>query len=155
MCFLSDDDHNVGEADDAIGGDHRGGAVGDGEAGRDGGDDNDDDGADNLEEGQCPDCFLGPCIVERNREAPWIGPGQAPSDHNSGIRKSIYKRFWRCIANLGGWNLPQYVARKRRVAGGDWAKYHQREVMPDCVLGYVRGKYPNPPSVPYMGHYWI
>ena len=103
----------------------------------------------------CPFCFLNPCIVNQCRNAHWIGPGQAPSDHNPAIRKTIYYRFWSAVANLGGWNMPQYLAKKVRIGGGvPGIVYHKREIMPDCILKFVRSMYPNPQSVPYLGHRW-
>ena len=33
-----------------------------------------------------------------------------------------------------------------------FSKWGMREVIPDCVLDTVRALYPNPKSIPYMGH---
>ena len=103
---------------------------------------------------RCPFCFLDPCIVDSCSTALWIGPGQDPSDHNPSIRKGMYKRFWSCISNLGGWLLPQYLRKKQLCGNGDNVVYHKREVMPECVLKFCRSKYPNYPNVPYLGHKW-
>jgi hypothetical protein len=54
------------------------------------------------------------------------------------------------IANMGGWNLPQYMGKKR--TAGDIL--HKRDIMPHCVVDLVRTKYPNPKDKPYMGHKW-
>lgn len=102
----------------------------------------------------CPYCFLAPCIAQSNGDAHWVGNGNPPSDENSAIRRRIYSRFWKCIANMGGWNLAQYQAKKIRIGGGDWVVQHQREVMPECVITLARNKYPNPKHRPYMGHMW-
>lgn len=104
-----------------------------------------------LQEDSCPYCFLSPCITTSNQNAPWIGPGQNACVENSGIRKNIYKRFWKCIGNLGGWDLPQYTEKKQRLGG---PLYHVRQVMPECVLTLARDLYPNPKDMPYMDHKW-
>lgn len=103
---------------------------------------------------QCPSCFLTPCIVQQVQGVGWIGPGQGPSHHNSGIRKTLYRRFWHSIANCGGWMLRQYLDRKTQAAGTPAAVMHRREVMPQCVLTFCRDLYPNPKDKPYMGHMW-
>ena len=109
----------------------------------------------NEEEGNaCPFCFLSPCIVLQNSSARWIGQGQGPSIHNPPIRKALYKRFWSCINYLGGWMLPQYIDKKCSTGESDSIMYHQREIMPDCVLKFCRNKYPNPKDIPYIGHKW-
>ena len=124
-------------------------------AGQGGGDPNPDHADMEVQAGACPFCFLAPCIVTICNNAHWIGPGQNPSEHNPAIRKGIYYRFWSAIANLGGWNLPQYIVKKTAHGGGDPAiVYHRREIMPDCVLKFTRGRYPNPDGIPYMGHHW-
>ena len=73
---------------------------------------------------------------------------------NAGIRRSKYRSYWKCLANLGAWNLPEYLQRKESLMQGERAVIHQREVMPVCVLKQVRGLYPNPSGIPYMGHKW-
>ena len=116
------------------------------------GDDGPSEDVPDLGPDHCPHCFWNPCIAQY--EADWLGRGHDPSDENSAIRHTIYTRFWKCIANNNGWELPQYIVKKRRLGGGEWAVFHQREIMPECVLSLVRGKYPNLPSRPYMGHLW-
>ncbi|VDI37465.1 Hypothetical predicted protein [Mytilus galloprovincialis] len=107
-----------------------------------------------LREGQCPYCFITPCVATSNITAPWVGNGQPPSNANPQIRKGIYRRFWKCINNMYGWLLPQYLDKKKRVGGGEWVVMHQREIMPECVLELVRELYPNPVGIQYMGHMW-
>lgn len=107
-----------------------------------------------LLDGQCPYCFVNPCVATSNRNAPWIGNGQPPSNQNPQVRKGIYRRFWKCINNLNGWQLQQYIQKKIRIGGNEGIVYHQREIMPECVLELVRGLYPNPKGVPYLGHMW-
>ncbi len=58
------------------------------------------------------------------------------------------------MQNVGGWTDPRYLRRKVQIAGGEWAVYHRREVMPKCVLLQARELYPNPASIPYMDHLW-
>jgi hypothetical protein len=90
-----------------------------------------------------------------NEQARWLRHGQHPSIHNSAIRRAIYRWFWQVIDNLGGWRIQEYVSYKIALAHGDESiVYHQREVMPNCVVKLVRGKYPNPSGVPYMEHKW-
>ena len=105
------------------------------------------------DEQACPYCFLLPCVTTLPHV--FLGPGQQPCDNNSGIHKDKYRKYWMVINNLGGWNIPRYLAKKVQVAnGGQWAVIHKREVMPECVLKQVRGLYPNPHGRPYLGHMW-
>ena len=108
----------------------------------------------NEDDGRCQYCFLSPCIIELTSSSPWIGAGQGPSIHNPPIRKRLYGRFWSCISNLGGWNTAQYISKKIANGEGENVLYHQREIMPDCVLTFCRNKYPNPKGIPYLGHKW-
>ena len=138
--YRKESDNNEG---DGFGGDGGGGG---------GGGDWGGDGADN--DHQCQFCFLTPCIADSNRNAPWLGQGQAPSNANPSIRKGLYRRFWKCINNSGGWLIPRYLAKKSTMGGGQYAVMHRREIMPDCVLELIRTLYPNPNGIPYMGHMW-
>jgi hypothetical protein len=90
----------------------------------------------------CPHCFLFPCIATSSQNAIWMGPGQAPSPLNAAIRKDKYRRLWKCIANLGGWNLNQYILKKQNFGGhnrGDIV-YHKHKIMPQCVLYMCEAK---------------
>ncbi|CAG2205331.1 unnamed protein product [Mytilus edulis] len=82
-----------------------------------------------LREGQCPYCITRPCVATANMTAPWVGNGQPPSNANPQIRKGIYRRFWKCINNIYGWLLPQYLDKKKRLGGGEWVVMQQREIM--------------------------
>jgi hypothetical protein len=104
-----------------------------------------------AEDGACPLCFLKPCIVVQNQNATFLGRGNVPSAQNPAIRRDIYKRFWRMIANSGGWHKAEYIHRKITLGA---PVNHKREVMPECVLKKCRGMYPNLPSQPYMDHLW-
>uniref|UniRef100_A0A8W8MI66 Uncharacterized protein n=1 Tax=Magallana gigas TaxID=29159 RepID=A0A8W8MI66_MAGGI len=103
----------------------------------------------------CPYCFLSHCVATTNENSPWLGEGQTPSNYNPSVRKGLYRRFWKCISNLGGWDVEQYLRKKERLGEGrPNMVYHQRQVMSECVLKLVRSRYPNPHSVPYLGHKW-
>lgn len=103
----------------------------------------------------CPYCFLSPCVATTNENSPWLGEGQGPSNYNPSVRKGLYRRFWKCISNLGGWDVEQYLRKKERLGEGrPNIVYHQRQVMPERVLKLVRSKYPNPHSDSYIGHKW-
>ena len=107
------------------------------------------------EDDVCPHCFMTVCVAQANNGAPWLGEGQLPSEHNPPIRKQLYRRFWKIVSNNGGWNIAPYVAKKQRLGGNrPDIVYHEREIMPDCILDLVRSLYPNPKGQPYMGHQW-
>lgn len=112
--------------------------------------------------GQIPDnvcvhCFCDPCVTG-NPQA-WLGNGQNPHPRNSGIRKRIYKKFWKLMNDRNAFSCPHYIQKKSRMLARDEVDEYvvtvAREIMPDCVLSVVRGLYPNPPSQPYMGHKWL
>lgn len=107
-----------------------------------------------AEDNKCPHCFFHPCVAQANSTAPWLGHGQAPCERNASIRKDLYRRFWKCLANVGGWLIPEYLTKKSVTGGGDWIVMHRREIMPECVLKLVRNRYPNPKGIAYMGHMW-
>ena len=88
----------------------------------------------------CPYCFMETCVATMPSD--WLGPGQPACDANSGVRKTMYKRYWQLIDNLGGWNLHLYLAKKQ--LRGDVGLVHKRQIMPECVVEKVRQLYPNP-----------
>lgn len=61
------------------------------------------------------------CIATINSTAPWLGPGQPPCIDNASIRKGLYRHFWKCIHNMGGWLIPQNLEKKKIVGGRDAA----------------------------------
>ena len=71
---------------------------------------------------------------------------------NASVRRNIYFRYWSCLYNLGAWDIPEYI--QKTATAGQGLVFHKREIMPDCVLKKVRGLYPNPAHIPYMGHKW-
>ena len=105
-------------------------------------------------EGTCQDCFLLPCCTTYNHD--FVGLGQAASNANPAMRRKRYKKYWNVLTNLGGWRKHRYVAKKRQMTrqNADVTVWHQREIMPNCVLHQLRGLYPNPDNIPYMGHKW-
>ncbi|XP_045213777.1 uncharacterized protein LOC123564336 [Mercenaria mercenaria] len=113
---------------------------------------NDSDPSDGNDDSKCIHCYMSPCVTVSQIHLG--GEGQEPSEYNPPIRKSIYKRFWRVIDNLGGWKLLPYQNKKRELAQRQNVVYCKREVMPECVLLFTRGLYPNPDGQPYMGHKW-
>lgn len=109
----------------------------------------------------CDYCFLQPCVTT-HRQA-WLQDQQPPKDTNNKIRKKMYRKFWSVMEYRGAWHHPLYMEKKIIALGGEpdhnlvWESavgQHVREIMPDCILKLVRGLYPNPPGVAYMGHRW-
>ena len=113
-----------------------------------------DDNADTLPHYSYPHCFLSPCVTTYNRDAHWIGPGHPPAPENSTQRRVICRKIWGCIANLGAWQIPQYIQKKRNVGGGAAYVHHKRDVMPNCMVKLSRNLYLNPKNKEYMGHKW-
>jgi hypothetical protein len=118
------------------------------------------DNTSNDDEDFCYQCFSSPCVTRVTQG--WFGKPQRPREGNNLVRKSKYKLFWKMLDNRGVWRDPRYQTRKMgllHINNGDdehvvWTTWTTREVMPVCVLGFVRGMYPNPPGVQYMGHKW-
>jgi hypothetical protein len=109
------------------------------------------------EEGQCPHCFLEPCIATIHQG--WLGNGQTARKENTGLRRVRYKKFWQVMHYKSAWKKKKYLRKKalmmHRAEVDQSVVDHQREVMPDCVLDLVRGLYPNMPNIPYAGHqFW-
>ncbi|XP_052249944.1 uncharacterized protein LOC127857542 [Dreissena polymorpha] len=122
---------------------------GDGEPGGDGG----DGGPGAVQaHGKCLKCYMNPCVVIANRHL--CGQGQGPSEYNPPIRKDVYKKFWRVIDNLGGWLIKEYRRKKSNSSNLQNIVYLKRDIMPECVLDFVRARYPNPHGQAYMGHKW-
>lgn len=109
----------------------------------------------------CPHCFLIPCVTTHRQG--WLLEQKPPRPSNNKIRKKMYKKFWSVMEYRGAWRHPMYIRKKTVALRGQpdqnmvWETAvgnHIREIMPDCILKFVRGLYPNPPGVPYMGHRW-
>ena len=113
---------------------------------------------------ECQYCLCKPCITDvSNSQLWWEQEPQEPHTRNSGIRKGVYKRFWTMLFHRMAWNDPRYMAKKAAVLNQDanrrynvWAggRLNKRDIMPECVLKVVRGWYPNPAHLQYMGHRW-
>ena len=112
---------------------------------------------------ECDKCYLQPCVT--HYEQSWLVKPKQPSGSNRTTRRRMYKKFWSVMDYRGAWQDPRYVSQKKlelqevgylnentvwEAAVGTI----QREIMPECVLSCVRGRYPNPPNVPYTGHHW-
>ncbi len=93
-----------------------------------------------------------PCVTSFPHH--WLGPGQRACAENTAIRRARYKNYWRYIANNQGWNTAEYAAKKQAELQAVGREYHEREIMPRCVLEQVRRLYPNPKGQPLMNHKW-
>ena len=104
----------------------------------------------------CGDCLLSPCVTT-NRQA-WLGNGKRASENNRNLRRIRYRKFWAMLENRNAWRKPRYLLKKaaymRREEVDETVIRMNREIMPECVTGLVRGLYPNPAGVPYIGHMW-
>lgn len=101
----------------------------------------------------CPECYSVPCVLQFPQA--WFGIQHPPHARNNAIRKKKYKNFWRMLDQRGAWRDPRYLAKKAQRARDDhFTVWSRREIMPDCVIDFVRGLYPNLPGRPYMGHRW-
>lgn len=107
--------------------------------------------------GGCPFCFCDPCVTTYRPR--WLGSGQRAKAGNNLIRKTRYKKYWKVLKDRGAWQHPSYIIKKAAAQGygqNDYAWLPSvREIMPDCVLKIVRGLYPNPEGISYMGHRWM
>ena len=124
-------------------------------------DDDDDDEEEEFRDGECRVCLAVPCVTTHPKR--WLGEGQPANprkpERNSAIRKKLYKNYWKELKERNVWMDRRYQKRrsawmKRARDGGMEPVRVEREVMPECVLNHVRGLYPNPPGVEYMGHQW-
>ena len=103
---------------------------------------------------ECQYCLCAPCVVsEQNRQMWWPSHARVPHHGNTSARKPLYRRFWAMLYNRGAWMDHRYLDKKHQARGGD-ITWHRREIMPDCVVSMCRTWFPNPTSVPYMGHMW-
>lgn len=108
---------------------------------------------------ECIYCYCRPCITDEvNRQLWWETDTHPKHRRNRNLRKEIYKRFWTMMYHRDVWNHPCYVHKQRRALEQDPRfrnlVWHRRDIMPDCVIKCVRGWFPNPDNIPYMGHLW-
>ncbi len=109
---------------------------------------------------ECAFCFLVPCVTQVHRPR-WLGDGQRAAPINSAVRKELYKKYWFELQGRGAWDKIQYQLKKRQTLVNQYGQNHvwvnvakKRDIMPECVLEFVRRLYPNPDGQPYMGHKW-
>ena len=115
----------------------------------------------NREGLECPHCYCTPCVTSDQFAQQWWPAERPPHNKNHGARKAIYKRFWGFMANLGLWKDQRYMRRKQQILTQDprcrtyaWVRsVSKREVMPNCVLKFVRSRLPSPNNH-YMEHMW-
>jgi hypothetical protein len=108
---------------------------------------------------ECIYCFCRPCITDEvNRQMWWETEPHPKHKRNRNLRKEKYKRFWTMMYHREIWDHPRYVEKKRRALEQDprfrnlvWPG---RDIIPDCVIKCVRGWFPNPDNIPYVGHLW-
>lgn len=108
---------------------------------------------------ECQICLCKPCISdEHHRQLWWETEDHEPNEDNHDYRRLIYKRFWTMLLHYGVWEDPRYQERKVAALSTDPRRkeyvYHKRDIMPKCVIVLVRRWFPNPASLPYMGHMW-
>lgn len=113
---------------------------------------------------ECVHCLCRPCITDpRHKQMWWEDEPQPPHDRNSSIRKGLYKRFWTMLYHRQVWQDPRYLQKKCTALQQDrnrihhvWSggRLHKRDIMPVCILKLVRGWFPNPDCLDYMGHKW-
>lgn len=114
-----------------------------------------------LRPGECSECLSVPCVTLFPQR--WLGPGQTANPRrpelNSGVRKRIYKKYWKVLKDNRVWEDRRYQRRRSlaitqaKEAGHEPVRV-EREIMPQCVLDQVRGLYSNPPGISYMNHQW-
>ena len=115
-----------------------------------------------MEGEECPHCLCTPCVTDHQVYLQlWWPDHRPPHNRNSKARKVTYKKFWGLMSNLGLWNDPRYVQRKQLALARDprcnvyaWVRQvRKREIMPNCVLKFVRERLPSPNNQ-YMDHMW-
>ena len=112
-----------------------------------------------MKEDECPLCLCRPCIThEQNRQRYWPQQQQPANRINNRERRLLYKKFWTMLYHRRVWRDARYLARKEEALGRDGRRqnfiWHRRDIMPNCVTTLVRQWYPNPQTIPYMGHMW-
>ena len=76
----------------------------------------------------CRRCLCAPCIILKPPD--FLRGSCDPHPANAEKRHMLYRKFWRCLKNLGVWQNGEYLRRKEvRTARDD-----RRDIMPDCVL---------------------
>ena len=100
-----------------------------------------------------------------DRPPSFLTGSSAPHPRNNEKRYKLYRKFWQLLDNLGEWNNPDYLRKKRRKTIED----DPREILPKCVVQVstkdtsvyiitspstqeIRRRYPNPEGVPYTDY---
>ena len=97
----------------------------------------------------CHYCRLGPCITLLPTHPARLSAYGQPRVTNHTRRKGDYRSYYSLLKTKGLWRDPVYLERKEAL--GCYID-DVREVMPLCVVGDVRKRWPNPEGVPYCGH---
>ena len=108
---------------------------------------------------ECIYCLCKPCITsERNRQMWWESQNHPARRNNNLLRKDKYKKFWTMLFHRGVFLDERYISLKQEALRRDPNQrnmiWHRRDILPKCVLEIVRGWFPNPKGVAYMGHMW-
>ena len=72
-----------------------------------------------------------------------------PRPRNISNRYRDYREYYKMLKKERLWHNPLYINRKHEL--GIFID-DVREVVPNCVVGDVRKRWPNPPEIPYEGH---
>ena len=116
------------------------GAIGDSETGKEG----------EAEGSACEFCSQNPCVTTPNdRRATFLSAHGLPRPQHISKRYRDYKEYYKILKEQRLWHNPLYVNRKHEL--GIFID-DVREVMPNCVVGDVRKRWPNSPDIPYKGH---
>ena len=103
-----------------------------------------------VEGSACEFCLQNPCVtIPNDRRATFLSAHGPPRPQNISKRYRDYKEYFKILKEQRLWRNPLYINRKHEL--GIFVD-DVREVMPNCVVGDVRKRWPNPPDIPYKGH---
>ena len=98
----------------------------------------------------CEFCLQNPCVTTPNdHRAAFLSAYGPPRPRNISNRYRDYREYYKMLKKERLWHNPLYINRKHEL--GIFID-DVREVMPNCVVGDVRKRWPNPPEIPYEGH---
>lgn len=98
---------------------------------------------------RCQFCLQSPCVVLSQTKPAVLSAHGLPRAQNISKRYKDYKYFYRTLNKAGLWKCSEYLDRKHTL--GIFIE-DVREVLPNCVVGDVRKRWPSPPEFPYKGH---
>ena len=104
---------------------------------------------DDSVESACDYCLQHPCVTLAADRKPFMMAHGPPRPQNVSKRYKMYREYYRVLKAIGLWRDDRYCTRKTEL--GIFID-DVREVMPNCVVGDVRKRWPNPPDIPYKGH---